>query len=1231
VAHQATAQPAVNAQPQGGKIVAGTATIGQTATLTQINQASQRAAIDWNSFDVGSKQQVQFQQPSASAITLNRVTGADPSQIAGKITANGQIALVNPAGVLFTKDAQVQAQSVVVSAAGISNQNFMAGRMVFDQPARPDAAVINQGRITVKQTGLAALVAPRVENDGVISARLGHVVLGGAETATLDLYGDGLLSIDVTGQVKQAKVGNDGKSSAALVTNTGTVLADGGTVLLTASAVDGVVQTLVTAGGKISAQSVGGQTGRIAVRGTGGAVLVAGDVLAQGGQPGTTGGQIEVNATGAVKLASTARVDASGQAGGGTIAVGTTLARAGGGPAVTSKLTATTTAVAAGAKIAADATGKGNGGQVTVLSAAGTSMAGSASARGGSQGGDGGNVEISADHGLTVTGTVDTRAPAGKIGLLTIDPITLTIGDNEQDNPIQPNADNSNLPATGIQTISAATFNAFTTNVSLQATTDITLGGSTPLATATTGASLTLNAGGSLTVNVGLNQPGPVTLTGTTSGITINAPINIGANVLTLNGESVLGQLTSVTAGILVANLKGGLFLDQAVQNIGTLGPITIGGPLSLNNGGNSLNIAAPVTVGSGTGAVVGVNFTGINLVGSPITQTSAGVVTTSHLRVSSPGGKIDLTTATNAIDTLETAGSTSGDFLLNNGSHPLQIVGAGINEGTRTLALTAGPITQTAAITAGTLTGSSTGAVDLSTATNAIANLGPFTAVGSFALNNGTNAIQITAPVSVAGVPISAGTTPGLMSLTAGAITQTAAGVITTGALTGASSGAVNLSTATNAIDSVGSFKAAGDFALTAHDITIAGPVIASGGTLALTADTITFAQGTLSAANGTVRLGPLTNGVTYAIAPDAASGVFGLDTTNVANQITAPTLLIGQGSGAAVAGSIEFDQDFVWPNTLNLQTTGAVTQQGVFAVPGPGVLGGVAGSVNLTGPAFTNVATLGSFQVTAGDFDLSQGTPLTVVGPLSANNINLTALGNTAGITVTGPVTAAGGNLVLAAGDLGISLQSPVTAGRLDLSATGGGVTQTAAGAINATTLQSSGNVAGAVDLSTATNAIANLGAFRADSFALNNGTNAIQITAPVTVTGGFTTGSALSLVAGAITQTAAAVISAGALTGSSSGAVNLSTATNVIGSVGSFTAAGDFALTTETTAQTFPVRLGTISGASVEIAAHDLAISGPLTATGSGGTLALTADTITFAGGQLSAPTAPCGSVP
>src|SRR5271163_3232528 len=253
----ARAQPAPNARPVGGQVVAGSASISQAPNVTTVTQTSQRAAVNWQGFDVGAQQTVQFAQPSASASTLNRVTSSNPSQIAGRIDANGQVILVNQDGVTFYKGAQVNASGLVVSAAGISNQNFMAGHMVFDQPAHPNAQVRNQGNITVKQAGLAALVAPQVANSGVITARLGHVVLAGASAATLDLYGDGLVSVDVTKQVQQVPVGPGGKTATALVTNTGTVVADGGTVQLTAQAVDGIVQNLVTAGGRISAASVG--------------------------------------------------------------------------------------------------------------------------------------------------------------------------------------------------------------------------------------------------------------------------------------------------------------------------------------------------------------------------------------------------------------------------------------------------------------------------------------------------------------------------------------------------------------------------------------------------------------------------------------------------------------------------------------------------------------------------------------------------------------------------------------------------------------------------------------------------------------------------------------------------------------------------------------------------------------------------------------------------------------
>src|SRR5947209_9793833 len=188
---QAGAQPAPNARPIGGTVVAGSASIGTTANATNINQSTQRAAIDWTSFNVGSQQSVNFNQPNAQSVTLNRVNGQDPSAIAGKLNANGSIIITNPAGVIFHQGSQVNATSLVASASGISNQNFMAGKMVFDQLPNRDATVSNAGTITVKQTGLAALVGPRVANSGGINPRMGPVVLAGAEAHTIDLYGDG--------------------------------------------------------------------------------------------------------------------------------------------------------------------------------------------------------------------------------------------------------------------------------------------------------------------------------------------------------------------------------------------------------------------------------------------------------------------------------------------------------------------------------------------------------------------------------------------------------------------------------------------------------------------------------------------------------------------------------------------------------------------------------------------------------------------------------------------------------------------------------------------------------------------------------------------------------------------------------------------------------------------------------------------------------------------------------
>src|SRR4051812_31895792 len=84
------------ANPQGGQVSAGNATITQTNPgRVDVRQSSQRAVIDWRSFSIAPGEQTNFQQPGTTAIILNRVNGGDPSQILGKLTANGQVVIVN--------------------------------------------------------------------------------------------------------------------------------------------------------------------------------------------------------------------------------------------------------------------------------------------------------------------------------------------------------------------------------------------------------------------------------------------------------------------------------------------------------------------------------------------------------------------------------------------------------------------------------------------------------------------------------------------------------------------------------------------------------------------------------------------------------------------------------------------------------------------------------------------------------------------------------------------------------------------------------------------------------------------------------------------------------------------------------------------------------------------------------------------------------------------------------
>ncbi|MBN8968875.1 MAG: filamentous hemagglutinin N-terminal domain-containing protein [Rhizobiales bacterium] len=233
----------VLAGPVGGTVVDGAAAISQAGTATNINQPTNKAIINWQGFSVGANESVNFYQPGASSVTLNRVIGNETSVINGAINANGQVFIVNSAGVLFGKGSQVNVGGLVVSTHDISNSDFMAGNYTFSGTS--NAAVINQGRIRAHSGGYVALLGKTVSNDGVISARLGTVAMSAGERLTLNFEGNSLLDVTI-----------DKGALNALVENKRAIIADGGRVILTARAADQLLAAQVNNTGIVQARTV---------------------------------------------------------------------------------------------------------------------------------------------------------------------------------------------------------------------------------------------------------------------------------------------------------------------------------------------------------------------------------------------------------------------------------------------------------------------------------------------------------------------------------------------------------------------------------------------------------------------------------------------------------------------------------------------------------------------------------------------------------------------------------------------------------------------------------------------------------------------------------------------------------------------------------------------------------------------------------------------------------------
>jgi len=248
--------PAAQARdfPKGGAVVSGDLQISKRGKQMTIDQQSPKAILDWQSFDIGTGKAVHFQQPGANAIALNRVTGGDASQIKGKLSANGQVWLVNPNGVVFGQGSQVNVGGLVASTLNITNEDFDAGRQLFHRGAA-QGGITNRGNIAVADGGMLALLAPTVRNEGTLTARLGNVVLAGGDTIALSAGAQGLLDVLIPGSTVRT-----------LMENRHLIVADGGQVVMTARAADALSAAVVSNAGTVQAQTLAQRSGCIVLQ-----------------------------------------------------------------------------------------------------------------------------------------------------------------------------------------------------------------------------------------------------------------------------------------------------------------------------------------------------------------------------------------------------------------------------------------------------------------------------------------------------------------------------------------------------------------------------------------------------------------------------------------------------------------------------------------------------------------------------------------------------------------------------------------------------------------------------------------------------------------------------------------------------------------------------------------------------------------------------------------------------
>lgn len=522
------------ALPEAGVVVQGQANIASNGVDMIITQATERATIEWSKFNVGAQNSVRFQQPSSSSIALNRVTGTELSKIAGKITANGQVVLINPNGVIFAKGATVNVGGLLASSYQMNQTNADTYEL-----QKNSSKVLNEGDITADRDVI--LLGTQVENSGNIKAH-GKVVLSGDNESETFYLTDGNLQF----QVAKNMLPTDG--SAAPLAN-----------LVTSS----VNHTGIIEAGDITT-NISGEV-----------ILCGADETNISGRVSSPGGKIHI-AGNAIELTN-ATIDVSSENQGGTINVGGGFQ----GAKFNDKKNSTKISVDQNSKLTAIST-DGDAGKVIMWSEAATYFAGQASANAKNKNRNGGLIEVSSKGKLGMPRTAKISAE-GRNGNVLFDPGNLTVVPDfgAADDGLLPNINAANPNNYTISAVALLMVGGG--NITLQADDTIDLSAVGMLAlqpgvnlimtsNILNGSNTTISTQGDITINApgGSEVASLATING--GNITVNGPINNGASPLMMTtdfGDITLNGVVTTTNQDITLQSNSGNITNQAI-NAGT-------------------------------------------------------------------------------------------------------------------------------------------------------------------------------------------------------------------------------------------------------------------------------------------------------------------------------------------------------------------------------------------------------------------------------------------------------------------------------------------------------------------------------------------------------------------------------------------------------------------------------------------------------------------------------------